>query len=235
MVGGKKSSKKKGKQPVPLDKGPLGSTALSLSQRLISIGIDGKAGFDGAHRVAQAALADYPADRERAIDKVVSQHRRLAASAGFVTSLGGFVTMAVALPVNLTGFYLINTRMVAAIAHLRGYDLGDPGTRTAILLTLVGGDADDVLKKAGVVSTGRLANLASNQLPPPAVMVVNKAVGFRLIRQLGDKLFTRLGKGIPVAGGVMGAGLDAFLLSRIAKGARKEFPPTERLLRAGSH
>lgn len=232
-MGAKKRSKKKGKQPVPLGKGPLGGTALSLSQRLISIGVDGKAGFDSAQRVARAALANHPTDPERAIDKVVAQHLRLAASAGFVTSLGGFVTMAVALPVNLTGFYLVNTRMVAAIAFIRGYDLSAPGTRTAILLTLVGGDADDVLKKAGIVSTGRLASLASSQLPPPAVMVVNKAVGFRLITQVGDKLFTKLGKGIPVAGGVLGAGLDAFLLSRIAKGAKKEFPPSKRLLQAG--
>lgn len=232
---GAKKSKKNGNQPVPLDKGPLGGTALSLAQRLISVGIDGKAGFDDAQQVAEEALAKFPADRERAIDHVVSQHRRLAASAGFVTSLGGFVTMAVALPVNLAGFYVINTRMVAAIAQLRGYDLADQGTRTAILLTLVGGDADDVLKKAGIVSTGRLASLASSQLPPPAVMVVNKAVGFRLITQVGDKLFTKLGKGIPLAGGVLGAGLDAFLLSRIAKGAKAEFPPRDRLLRPGKH
>lgn len=225
--------KKKIAKPVPLDKGPLGSTALTLSQRLMSIGIDGKAGFDSAGDVAQAALHDYPADPERAIDHIVSQHRKLAASAGFVTSLGGFATMAVALPVNLVGFYLLNTRMVAAIAQVRGYDLADQGTRTAILLTLVGGDADDVLKKAGVVSTGRLANLAANQLPPPAVMVVNKAVGFRLVGQLGDKLLTKLGKGIPVAGGVIGAGLDVFLLNRIAKGAKKEFPARGRALRSG--
>ena len=233
MFGAKKSNKN-GNQPVRLDQGPLGGTALSVAQRLISVGIDGKAGFDSAQQVAAAALAQFPADPERAIDHVVSQHRRLAASAGFVNSLGGFVTMAVALPVNLTGFYVINTRMVAGIARLRGYDLADQGTRTAILLTLVGGDADDVLKKAGVVSTGRLANLASSQLPPPAVMVVNKAVGFRLISQVGDKLFTKLGKGIPLAGGVLGAGLDAFLLSRIAKGAKAEFPPRDRLLRAGT-
>lgn len=225
--------KKKNAKPVPLDKGPLGGTALTLSQRLVSVGIDGKAGFDSARDVAQAALRDYPSDPERAIDHVVSQHRRLAASAGFVTSVGGFVTMAVALPVNLVGFYLLNTRMVAATAHLRGYDLNDQGTRTAILLTLVGGDADDLLKKAGVVSTGRLASLAASQLPPPVVMVVNKAVGFRLVSQLGDKLLTRLGQGIPLAGGVIGAGLDAFLLSRIAKGAKHEFPPTGRALRPG--
>ena len=97
--------------------------------------------------------------------------------------------------------------------------------RSAVLLTLVGGDTNDLLKKAGVVSTGRLANLAAQRLPAPALMVINKAVGFRLIGQMGTKLFSKLGKGIPVVGGVIGAGLDAYLASKIAGGAKREFPP----------
>jgi hypothetical protein len=222
--------KKRAKQVARLEKGPLGGAALNLAQRLLSVGLDGRPGFDSAQEVAQHALAATSADRERAINRVIAQHRLLAASSGFITSLGGFVTMAVALPANLVGFYLLNTRMVGAIAYLRGYDLTDQPTRTVILLALVGGDTDDLLRKAGVVSTGRLANLASNQLPPPAVMVVNKAVGFRLITQVSDKLFARFGKAIPLAGGAIGAGLDAFLLSKIASVAKQELPPTRRSL-----
>ena len=66
---------------------------------------------------------------------------------GFVTSVGGFVTMPVALPVNVVEFYVQATRMVAAIATLRGYDVNDPRVRTAVLLTLVGSDADEVLAR----------------------------------------------------------------------------------------
>lgn len=220
------SKKKRAKQVARLEKGPLGGTALSLAQKLLSVGLDGGPGFDSAYDVARHTIEAASGDRERAIRRVIAQHRILAASAGFVTSLGGFATMAVALPANLVGFYLLNTRMVGAIAQLRGYDLRDQTTRTVILLVLVGGDADDLLRKAGVVSTGRLANLAANQLPPPAVMVVNKAVGFRLITQVSDKLFARFGKAIPLAGGAIGAGLDTFLLSKIATIAKAELPAT---------
>ncbi|WP_265444394.1 EcsC family protein [Flexivirga meconopsidis] len=224
---------KKSQQPAPLDSGPLGGTALSLAQHLLTVGIDGKAGFDSAEEIAKTAVRDHPGDPERAIDAIVSQHRKLAGAAGFVTGLGGFVTMIVALPANVLGFYVLSTRMSAAIAAVRGYDLKDETTRTALLLTLVGADSDDLLKKAGVVSTGRLANLATRQLPPTALMVVNKAVGFRLISQVSDKLLTKLGKGIPFAGGVIGAGLDAFLISRTAKVAKKEFPPATAALPQG--
>jgi hypothetical protein len=56
-------------------------------------------------------------------------------------------------------------------------------------------------------------------------MVVNKAVAFRLLSTVGRKTLTRFGRGVPVIGGVIGAGLDGYLLNRIADHARHEFPP----------
>jgi hypothetical protein len=76
-----------------------------------------------------------------------------------------------------------------------------------------------------VATTGRLSNLAAQRLPGPALMVVNKAVAFRLLSQVGKKSLVRLGRGLPVLGGVVAAGLDAYLLKRIADQARREFPP----------
>lgn len=217
--------KKEDNLPVKLDSGPLGSTALGLSERLMQVGIDGKAGFDSAEEIAQKALREHGGNPDKAIKEIISDTRRLAAANGFITGLGGFVTMAVALPANVAGFYLLATRMVAAIARVRGYDLKDPSLRSAILLTLVGADADDIINKAGVVATGRLAGMATQKLPPPALMVVNKAVGFRLIGQVGEKVTTRLGKAIPFAGGFIGAGMDTWLLHKVADNAREQFPP----------
>ena len=56
-------------------------------------------------------------------------------------------------------------------------------------------------------------------------MVVNKAVGFRLLTTASRKSLAKLGKGVPMVGGVLGAGLDTYLLKRIADHARHEFPP----------
>lgn len=210
--------------PVKLDSGPMGSSALGFAEKLLQVGIDGKGSFDSAQKIAEKALQDSGGDQEKAINEIVSDTRRLAAANGFVTGLGGFVTMAVALPANVAGFYLLSTRMVAAVAHIRGYDLRDPSLRSAILLTLVGADANDIINKAGVVATGRLAGMAAQQLPPPVLMVVNKAVGFRLIGQVGEKVATRLGKAIPFAGGFIGAGMDSWMLHKVAKNAAEQFP-----------
>jgi EcsC protein family len=201
-----------------------GGAAAGLVERLLDVGIDGRGPFDSAQAVADAARREHP-DLERAVDAVVAQHVRLAAANGFVTGLGGFVTLPVALPANVVGFYAVATRMVAAVAALRGYDLRQQGVREAVMLTLVGADAQDLLRKAGVPTGGRLASLATQRLPGPAAMVINKGIGFRLISSAGRSVFARLGKGVPVLGGVVGAGLDAYLLRKIAAQARRELPP----------
>lgn len=224
------NDKKADNAPVKLDSGPMGRSALGFADRLITVGIDGKASFDSAEKVARDALAKHGGNAEQAIKEIVADHRKLAAANGFVTGLGGFVTMVVAMPANVAGFYLLATRMVAAIAHVRGFDLRNPSLRSGILLTLVGADAGDVLNKAGVVATGRLANLATQKLPPPVLIVVNKAVGFRLIGQVGEKFATRLGKAVPLAGGFIGAGLDLWMLHKIADNAVRQFPPAARVV-----
>jgi hypothetical protein len=207
------------------DSGAAG--AMRVIERLMDVGIDGRRPFDSARRVADVAMAEH-LDPETAIDAMVRSHLRLAAANGFVTSLGGFVVLPIALPANVAGFYLVATRLVAGIAATRGYDIGQPAVRSAVLLALVGADADDLLKKAGYAGSGRLVNLAAQQLPGPALMAINKAVAFRLLSQVGRKSLTRFGRAVPLAGGVVGAGLDTYLLRRIAEHARGEFPPKGR-------
>lgn len=199
-----------------------------LVQNLLDLGIDGRGPAKSAQQVAEAALRSTGGDVEAAIAKVVRPHLSGAAAGGFLTSLGGFVTMPVAIPVNVLEFYLQATRMVAAVAHLRGYDLSDPEIRSAVLLTLAGQNADDILAKIGVstVAGGTVTTLLRSRLPKSALMMLNKAIGFRLLKSVGEKTLAKLGRAIPVAGGVIGAGLDLYLMKRIAQAARREFAPT---------
>jgi hypothetical protein len=202
----------------------LTAAASRLVEHLLAIGIDGRGRIDSAQLVADKARSSYP-DADRAVDAVVSQHQKMVAVGGFVTGLGGFVTLPIALPLNVAEFYLLATRMVAATASLRGYDISQPEVRSAVLLTLVGADADDLLRTAGLTPSGRLSSLAAERLPGPALMVLNKGVGFRLLSALGRKGLQRFGKAVPFVGGAVGAGVDTFLLRRIASHARHEFPP----------
>ena len=212
----------------PEQQGAFSSSVSKVVESLLDTGIDGKGPFDPAARVADAALAKHSGDVEQAVDEVVRDHLKLVAASGFLTNLGGFVTLPVALPANVIGFYMLATRMSAAVARLRGYDISDPRIRSAVLLSLVGADSQDLLAKAGMVApTGRLTALAAQRLPGPALMVVNKAVGFRILSTAGKKSFSRFGKSIPLVGGAVGAGLDGWLMKQLGDHVRTEFPPAQ--------
>jgi hypothetical protein len=206
-----------------VDDSPMADAVSPMIERLMDVGIEGTGPFSSARAVADMAVAEHR-EVEPAIDAMVRSHLRLAAANGFVTSLGGFVALPIALPANVLGFYLIATRLVAGIASSRGHDIGRPEVRSAVLLALVGADADDLLAKAGATGTGQLVNLAAQRLPGPVLMAVRKGVMFRLLLRIGKKSFSRFGKVVPVAEGLVGAGLDAYLLKRIADHARLEFP-----------
>lgn len=216
-----RSALEEARDPRADDGGAIGD----LVGRLLNIGIDGKGTMKSARAVATKALED-KGDVERAVDKIVAQHVRNGAVGGFVTSLGGFVTMPVAIPVNVLEFYLQATRMTAAIAKVRGYDVDDPQIRTAVLLTLTGSKADDILAKAGLatVGGGSVASLARKSLPQSALMLINKAVGFRLLKSVGAKALSKFGRAIPLLGGGIGGALDAHMMHQIAQAAKREFP-----------
>ena len=206
--------------------GGLSGAATKLVERLLDVGIDGKGPFDSAEKVAADALSQAGGKVEQAIKIVQRDHRQLAGVGGFVTGLGGFFTMPVSLPANLLSFFILGTRMTAATAKLRGYDIDQPEIRSALLLTLVGADSDDILKKAGLqLSGGKIVSLATDRLPAPALMVLNKAIGFRLLGRVGQGTFAKLGRGVPVVGGLIGGGVDVYMLGKIAQHAVKEFPP----------
>jgi hypothetical protein len=206
--------------------GGLTGAATKLVGRLLDVGIDGRGLFKSAEAVAAAALEQSDGDATKAIKAIQRDHRQLAAVGGFATGLGGFFTMPLSLPANILEFFILGTRMTAATAKVRGYDINRPEIRSAILLALVGADSDDVLKKAGLqVAGGRIVSLATDRLPAPALMVLNKAIGFRLLGRLGQGTFAKLGRGVPLVGGLIGGGVDVFMLGKIAEQAVKEFPP----------
>lgn len=202
-----------------------------LAQKLIDFGIAGAGPMAPAAESARKAL-DEAGSVDAAIERVVRKTVRGAEVGGFVTGLGGFVTLPVALPANVLEFYILATRMTAQIAHLRGHDLSRADVRSAVLLTLVGTESADILTKVGTAGTGRVASFATRGLSESALMVVNKAVAFRLVSKLGTKALSKLGKFVPVVGGVIGAGLDSMLMRRIAKNAEAQFPQVAQPLSA---
>lgn len=192
--------------------------------RILTLGIDGWGSFGSADKVAARASRKSRDDR-RAADRVVRQHVRRARLGGFVSGLGGFVTLALTLPVNVLTFHALAARMVAAIAEIRGHDVNDPQVRSAILVSLAGKKGQEALDQAGLGPvTGRLASSATKRVPETTLMVINKAVGVTLLRTVGSRGLTRFFRWIPLLGAVVGQWSDARMMRKIAKAADEQFP-----------
>ena len=216
------------------DESRVGRASADLVRRLVALAIDGIGPLPPAAEAARAVRARTDSD-EVAVDSLVATATRVVAVGGFVTGLGGFVTLPVALPANVVGYYLVAARTVAGIASVRGYDLSRPQVRDAVLATLVEVDARSLLTHVGLGGSGGLVTqVLSTQLSAPAVMVLDKAIGFQVVSQLGETVLRRLGRGVPLAGGLVGAASDALMLRRTSWAASDAFPPQEAPAPGGS-
>ncbi|GAA1709874.1 EcsC family protein [Kribbella sp. NPDC056951] len=196
--------------------------AAGVLRQILEFAIDGYQRFPSAERVAENKLAKVGGDTQLAIDAVVDQHIRLAGVQGFVTSIGGLVTLPVALPANMTGLAIVQARMVAAIAHIRGYDLDDPRVRTAVITCLLGEDGvTDRLKKSSLVTSPLAIATAPVFDPELDRQVATEVVAELIARVSGKRMAITVTRRVPLLGGAVGAGVDGWSTYRIGQYADK--------------
>ena len=182
-----------------------------------------------AAKAADKQLAEQHGDVDRAIHEVIENHVRYAGAQGFVTNIGGLVTATLTIPANISGLALVQCRMLAGIAHLRGYDLDDPKVRNAILACLLGEEQVAAMVKKKKLPAPPMALATAPAHDPHLDTVIAAVVASDLIaRVAGKKLATTIGRRVPVVGGLVGAGADGFATWRIGRYAERELLPRNR-------
>lgn len=184
--------------------------------------LDGIPGMDSAYEMAENFLSKHETP-DQAIDSLIRWQNTKAATSGFLTGLGGVIAMPVTLPANIASVMYVQVRMIAAIAHMKGYDLKDDQVKTFVFVCLTGKSASDILKKAGIQAGNAFAKQAVLRIPGEVIKAINKKVGFRLVTRFGQKGVVNLGKAIPIAGGVIGGTVDGIGTGIIGKTAKKVF------------
>lgn len=156
---------------------------------------------------------------ERDIDHWIRLACTQAGAAGFVTNLGGVLTLPVALPANLAGTAAVQMRLVAKIAAARGYDTHSDEVKTFVFACLLGNAVTDVLKGAGL----RLGLRAGQRLGAPVLARVNQTVLSKLLARFGAQGAASFTKIIPVVGGLIGGGLDVASTRLVGAAAKRVF------------
>ena len=201
----------------------------SFVHQALDKAITGVGPLQSAASAADKQLAEQRGDVGRAIHEVIENNVRYAGAQGFLTNIGGLVTMAVTVPVNLSGLAVIQCRMVAGIAHLRGYDLDDPRTRDAILACLLGEERILRMVKNRTLPGTPMEIAASTVHDPELDRMLGTEVATELVtRATGKRLAATIGRRVPVVGGVVGASTDAFVTWKVGRYVDREFLPRKR-------
>lgn len=182
----------------------------------------GIAGMDTAIELAESYLQK-SGTLDQKVQSLINWQNTKSATSGFLTGVGGLITLPVAVPANITSVIFVQMRMVAAIAHMGGYDLKDDQVKTFVYVCLAGNGAKDILKNTGIQIGRKLAVTGIKKIPFEVIKKINQAVGFRLLTKFGEKGVINLSKMVPVAGGIIGGTVDAFATNTIGNLAKKMF------------
>ena len=212
---------------------PMGPVLLRGFEWVYDRALAGAPGLDGAAELAECYRARHGSE-EAAIDALILWQSGAASVAGFVTGIGGAITLPIALPAHVASALYIQVRLIAAIAYLRGHDLESEEVKAVVLACVAGSAAANKLKDVGAGFIGPLARQTAQRLPGEAMKNLGGAVGGHVAKRVGGSHAARL---LPVLGGVISGGFDAAATRLIGHAAKKAFAsrlPAAETIAAGS-
>jgi hypothetical protein len=182
-----------------------------------------------AAAAADKQLAEQKGDVDRAIHEVIEIHVRYAGAQGFLTNIGGIAAMAFTVPTNISGLALVECRMIAGIAHLRGYDLGDPRVRNAVLVCMLGEQSVRELVTAKKLPAPPMALATAPAHDPWLDLVISAEVASDLMQKVaGKKAAGAVARRVPLVGGLVGMGADGYVTWKVGRYTDRELLPLAR-------
>ena len=160
---------------------------------------------------------------ETAAKKFIKFQIAKCTTSGFVSGLGGLITLPVAIPANVGSVMYVQMRMIACLAYMGGYDTDSDQVQTLVYACLAGISLDQVLKNVGIQFGTKVTMSLVRKIPGTVLTKINQKVGFRFLTKFGTKGLINIGKAVPIVGGVISGGFDFAETKLIANRAYKMF------------
>ncbi len=181
--------------------------------------VNGVTGLDSASELAQHYLNTNNILIEQ-VKSLIRWQNTKAGTSGFLSGLGGIITIPVTIPANITSVMYLQIRMIAAIAYMGGHDLNDDKIKALVYICLTGTGAKNILQEIKVknVTEDAIKNISNK-----TIFAINHKVGFRLLAEFGEQSIISIGKSVPLLGGFIGASFDSFATNTIGNIAMNTF------------
>ena len=197
-----------------------------LLRRIYPKALGGLPGLGTPLETATRARHEQPTPRAQA-RSVIGAYLALAGTTGFVTSVGGWLTMPVTLPANLAGVALLQLHLGQTIAALAGHDPSAPAVRDRVIACLLGDgtaeptrtEAEETVDRVGVKLAERALRTLAGQV---ARTTGRAAVG--TAKWLAERRLKRfITRGIPLVGGAIAAASDAYSTRTVSRALLDSF------------
>lgn len=172
--------------------------------------IVGFTGVDSAYDLGNSYLEQNGTLPEK-VDSLIKWQVAKAGTSGFITGLGGAMTLPIALPANIVSVIYVQIRMIAAIAYMGGHNIQSDQVKSLIYICMAGNGAKELLKDISIKAGERILTKTVEKL---SVKLASKA---------GEKSLTTLSKSVPVMGGIIGGAYDAATTRIVGRVAKKIF------------
>jgi len=184
--------------------------------------LDGLPTMETAEELGDEYL-DEDKSLEDSINSLIRWQIAKVSVSGFLSGLPGLFAAPATIPADLMSCLYVELRMAAAIAHMCGLNPRSDRVRSFAFVTLCGDSTREVLGRFGVEVGKKLTLAALRKLPGAVLIRINKAVGFRLLTKFGTKGAANFGKMVPLAGGIIGAAINAAWCNAVGNSARDLF------------
>lgn len=195
-----------------------------LVRSLLTHGVDGLGPLSSSEELANEYLFDEGYETTQAkINALIRWETAKSFGTGFITGVGGLVTLPVSVPASLFAGYFLHARLIGAVVIIHNHKLDEERVRTMLLLCMLGNAGKEVLKEAGIKVGNSLALSALTRISGKALIEINKKVGLRLFTKAGEKGVVNLTKAVPLAGGFVGGTVDAVACRTVGRFADRVF------------
>ncbi len=202
------------------------SKALALLESISKKATQGipVAGFMSARQLAELYLNnDRYLDNDERIDSLILHESLKNAMQGFMTGFGGFITLPITVPSDIALSWVIQARMVAAIAIIYENDADNEAIWTLIFACMLGEQALRAFSDTTIKTAEKLTIREISKISGETLTKINQALGFRFVTKFGEKGAINLGKLAPLVGGPINGTFDFFFCFSIGLVARRVF------------
>ena len=128
---------------------------------------------------------------------------------GFVTGLGGLLTIPVTVPANIGSVLYVQMRMIACLAYMGGYDVRSKEVKTMLYACLAGVSLNRIIKELGKKLGNDRVDKLLDKIPESSLPTISQKIYSHLALKTGAKVGSgTIGKAIPFLGGIVNGALD---------------------------